>query len=94
MVIMEERHKKIVQSILKKYPYDFYVFGSRATGYAKKFSDLDLCVMQELPAGILSQIQEDFQESDLPFTVDVLIWDKCSKEFQELIKNDLVKVEI
>lgn len=93
MVVMEERHKQIVREILQKYPYDFYAFGSRVKGNAKKLSDLDLCLMQEPSRGVLLQIQEDFQESNLPFIVDVIVWSKCSKEFQDCIKDDLIKIE-
>ncbi len=52
------------------------VFGSRATGCAKPHSDLDLAVMGEEPITALAhaELVADFEESDLPFRVDVLAW--------------------
>ncbi len=44
------------------------------------------------PLNILSHIREGFEESNLPFTVDIVDWNACDKNFQELIKKDLVKL--
>lgn len=72
MFRLEPRHQKIVQQILSKYPYRFYAYGSRAKGTARKFSDLDVCFYEEIPWNILSHIEEDFEESDLPFKVELV----------------------
>ncbi len=93
MIHMEERHWKIVQDILKKYPYTFYAYGSRVKGNPKRFSDLDLCFMDYIPGNIQGYIDEDFEESDLPFKVDVIDWNLMSPEFQNLIKKDLLLVQ-
>ena len=50
---ISDKHLKIVKDILQKYPYDFYVFGSRAKQVAKKFSDLDLCYFDNIDSKIL-----------------------------------------
>lgn len=44
-------HLEIVKAILRKHVPDreVYYFGSRATGTAKKFSDLDLAVIGTTP---------------------------------------------
>lgn len=92
MLIMESRHLEIVNSILKKYPYKIAVFGSRVKGNPKKFSDLDLCVMEPISDLVLGYMQEDFEDSDLPFTVDIVRWDKCSESFKKNIKNSLLMI--
>lgn len=92
MIQLTERHFKIVQSILAKYPYHFYAFGSRASHMAKKFSDLDLCIKERVPDAVLAHIEEDFDESDLPFKIEVVLWDRCSPEFQALIGQGLVAI--
>ena len=89
---IEDRHLKIVQEILRKYPYKFYVFGSRARGGAKKFSDLDICFFDDIPLTELLRIEEAFEESDLPYKVDLISWNSMSDEFKEIIKNDLVQL--
>ena len=93
MIHMEERHWKIVQEILKKYPYTFYAFGSRVKGGEKRFSDLDLCFMDPIPWNIRGHIDEDFEESDLPFKVDIVDWNLTTPEFKKLIKKDLVLIQ-
>ena len=87
---METRHWEIVHSILSKYPYKFYAYGSRVKGEAEKHSDLDLCFYEEIPWNVLSHIREDFEESNLPFKVDLVYWEWMSPEFQGLIKSDLI----
>jgi predicted nucleotidyltransferase len=72
MLQLEERHQKIVQQILSKYPYKFYAYGSRAKGSARKLSDLDLCYQENIPDAIAFQIEEEFKESDLPFEVELV----------------------
>ena len=72
MLQLETRHQKIVQQILAKYPYRFYVYGSRAKGTARKYSDLDLCYQEDIPDAIAFQIEEEFKESDLPFMVELV----------------------
>ncbi|HEV2614209.1 MAG TPA: nucleotidyltransferase domain-containing protein [Gammaproteobacteria bacterium] len=89
MIQLEREHYTIVGEILAKYPYQFYVYGSRSKGAAKPLSDLDLCCKENIPLNILAHINEDFENSRLPFKVEVVIWDKLTKDFQELITKDL-----
>lgn len=84
-----ERHLKELKSILSKYPYTFYAFGSRVTGEAKKFSDLDICYKEKIPDRIVVEIEEDLEESDLPFKVELIDWNLCALEFRQAIENDL-----
>ena len=72
MIQLENKHREIIQQILTKYPYRFFAYGSRVKGKAEKYSDLDLCYQEEIPLNILSHISEDFEESDLPFKVDLV----------------------
>ncbi len=90
MIFLEDKHKKIIKEILSKYPYKFYVFGSRVKENHKKLSDLDLCYLDPIPSSVINLIENDFEESDLPFKVDIINWKNCSKEFQEEINKDLI----
>ncbi len=89
MIHIEDRHLNIVKNILEKYPYTFYVYGSRSKGTNKRFSDLDLCVMEDISIDLAGKILAEFEESDLPFKVDLLRWQKTSDSFKNLIKPDL-----
>lgn len=86
---LETRHKQIIEDILSKYQYQFFIFGSRIRGDARKFSDLDLCYKQTIPAHIISDIKESFEESNLPFTIDILDWNQLDKSFQKQIAKDI-----
>lgn len=72
-----------------------YVFGSRATGRAKKFSDLDLCIQSDRPLGldVMSALAEDFSESDLPWKVDIVDWATIKPEFRKIIDQDKIVLE-
>ena len=52
------------------------VMGSRVSGRAKSFSDLDLVVMGDGPLDLrtLGQLRDAFDESNLPFAVDIVEW--------------------
>lgn len=69
-----------------------WAFGSRATGKAKKFSDLDLCIKSDQPLGlgVMSAIAEDFAESNLPWKVDLVDWHSISDAFKAIIDRDKV----
>lgn len=71
---------------------DVRAFGSRVTGTAKPFSDLDLAVMGEepLPLETRAQLEEAFSASDLPWKVDVLDWESIDNVFQRIISSACV----
>ena len=73
MIQLSKERLDVVQKILAPYPHRFFVFGSRAKNKAKTLSDLDLCIKSEqpVPLRILAEIETQFEESDLPFKVDV-----------------------
>lgn len=65
-----------------------HVFGSRARGQAKPYSDLDLAIMGDvpLPAATLGALRDAFADSSLPWRVDVVDWADTSAEFQGHIR--------
>jgi len=71
------------------------VFGSRAKGTARKFSDLDLALDfhgKELSPSIMSDLVHDFEHSFLPFKVDVVDLNGISDSFKKNIEKDLVEL--
>lgn len=92
MIHIEPKHLEIIKNILEKYPYTFYVFGSRARGDQKKLSDLDLATYDEISSHDRIKIEELFEESDLPYKVDLVNLNKISRAFFDAIKDDLVKI--
>lgn len=92
-IYIEQRHWTIVKNILSKYPYTFYAFGSRVKGTQRRFSDLDIYSPDFLSLDIQGQIEEDFEKSDLPFTVDVVSRHRMTSEFQAIIQEKLVLIQ-
>ena len=84
----------IIESILKKHlPHvEIWAFGSRAKWTAKPYSDLDLVLINEKPLGFkkIGALKKDFEDSKLPFTVDLLEWVSLTESFQKMIQADHV----
>ncbi|MHB1461581.1 MAG: nucleotidyltransferase family protein [Armatimonadota bacterium] len=89
-------HLQIVRDILNRHvpQHHVMVFGSRAKGTARRYSDLDLALMAEsrLPFSVQCALEEEFEESDLPYRVDVIDFAGCSESFQRIITRDAVEL--
>ncbi len=71
-----------------------WVFGSRATATARRYSDLDIALEAEKPLGldVLSEIAEALSELDLPFKVDVIDLRSIDPAFRTLIEPDMIEL--
>jgi predicted nucleotidyltransferase len=91
MIDLQPHHFEIVKTILAKHmpSAEIRAFGSRVTGSARSYSDLDLVIVG--PAKInrksLYRLEEAFEASDLPFRVDVLDWHRISESFHKVIEQ-------
>jgi predicted nucleotidyltransferase len=67
-----------------------FVFGSRARGDYKKYSDLDLAILSKEPiqSETLLQIQEHFSESSIPFKIDLVDLNKIDPDFKLAIEKE------
>jgi predicted nucleotidyltransferase len=83
---ISDKHLAIIKNILRKYNYSFYLFGSRITDKAKQFSDVDLFYTDDIPIKHLLQLEEEFENSDLPYKVDLVDYNKCDHEFQAIMR--------
>lgn len=94
---LDDDHRKIAQDILSAHlPPGFAVrvFGSRAKGAPKRYSDLDLSLTGQRPLTLaeLADLIDAFSESDLPFKVDIVEWRSASLGLQAIIDRDGVVV--
>lgn len=91
MIDLSPNHLEQVRNILRQHvpACEVRVFGSRLSRTAKQYSDLDLAVVGSgrLSNDMLRHLKEAFEESDLPFRVDVLDWHDTSPEFQKVIEK-------
>jgi type I restriction enzyme S subunit len=88
---------QIVRALLERHlpGSEVWAFGSRATGRAKPYSDLDLAILgsQPLPLSTLAELTDDFSESDLRFKVDIVDWATTSPRFRKIIEAERVVVQ-
>ena len=97
MLDLRPEYVEMVNSILADYFPDCEVraYGSRVTGKARKYSDLDISIVGDgkLDRRKLMDLRYAFDESDLPIRVDVHDWHSTSPEFRKIIENDYVVIQ-
>ena len=68
-----------------------WVYGSRVKWTARPESDLDLVVFaRPEQSGRVSDLREAFEESNLPFRVDLFVWDDVPEQFRKQIEVEHV----
>lgn len=77
--------KDILEKFLDPEDYEFFIFGSRADGHTDSFSDYDIGISgrKVIPFKKISLIKEAFEESDLPFKVDIVDFSQVSQKFRD-----------
>ena len=85
-----------VQRILQEHVPELAVraFGSRVSWTARETSDLDLALMTTEPLDLLrvAEMREAFDESALPFRVDLVDWASTSENFRKMIEREYVTI--
>ncbi len=91
MINISEKELEIVKKILNKHfeKEEILIFGSRITEKIKPYSDLDITIKGESPIILrtLDRAKEDFEESELNFTVDLLDYWRIPESFRKIIDN-------
>lgn len=94
---LKQRELEEVRRLLKLHVPTFAVwaFGSRITGQARKYSDLDLVIITETPLNLAKRadLTVGFSESDLGFKVDIVDWSLISPEFRAIIEKNKVVIQ-
>ena len=86
--------REIIAEHLNLREYQVFIFGSRASPQTWKFSDIDIGIegKHKLPARLLAVLDEAFEESDLPYTVDVVDFSSVSDTFKRIAKKNVINV--
>lgn len=72
-----------------------WAFGSRVKGTARKNSDLDLVAFTEpSQSPLVGQAREAFEESSLPFRVDLHIWSDLPESYQSNIRERYESIQL
>jgi very-short-patch-repair endonuclease/restriction endonuclease S subunit/predicted nucleotidyltransferase len=88
--------RKTVLDLLSRHLPDaeVWVYGSRANWTSKPHSDLDMVVFTTPDESRrVADLKEDFEESDLPFRVDLFVWDEIPDSFKANIRKQHVVLQ-
>ena len=82
--------KKIQQIIfdhLFNYEYEVFLFGSRASGESHhKYANFDIGIKSnnEIPFNIYSKIITQFEDSNIPYIIDLVDFNAVSDDFRQV----------
>ena len=86
---------QVLHNNIPKKDAKFYIFGSRAKGTYKEYSDIDIAVKlqnEKLSADILGKILIEFSDSTLPYEVDLIDLNAIDETFKTLIDSSLIEL--
>ena len=92
-------HRKIICDILNEHlpsSVNVWVFGSRADWTTKNSSDLDLALEGEskMDYKIIRALEDAFEDSDLPYTVDIIDMNTINSKFKQIVSKQMIPLSI
>ena len=92
-----EHRAQVLDIIRRRLPAArVWVYGSRAKGRARRYSDLDLMLDaggQPIPLNIMGDLDEDFDESNLPIIVDLHDMALTEARFLDRVRKDFLLLD-
>jgi len=95
MIDLNEKYISFIKKTFDEHltEYKLYLFGSRAKGNAKKYSDIDLAIdSKNFNSEIKSKLENFFSNSTIPYEIDIIDLNNINDQFKQLIKNDLIEI--
>ena len=85
--------QSIVQEVTGTLDVTVYLFGSWARREAASYSDIDIAVdwPHPLPQGFLSQLRERFEESTIPYRVEVVDLRRTDPAFRQRVIREGIR---
>jgi predicted nucleotidyltransferase len=94
--VLSDEHRQAILDILhKEVPTaEVYLFGSRASGTARRASDADIALRSDAPISptSMARLISMFSESNLPFFVDIVDLRATSDEFRQEIERNAIRL--
>jgi predicted nucleotidyltransferase len=85
---------EMVISPLKSHGVTVWIFGSRARGDHKPFSDVDIVYETQqnspLPQGFMSNLRDSLEESRLPYKVDIVDFREMADSYRFGVLSDRI----
>ncbi len=87
--MLEDKWKLLIKQTVQKYlgnDVRVFLFGSRATGTNRKWSDADAGILanQEIAGDKMIEIESEISESDIPYLVEVVDFQSVAPEFAKI----------
>ncbi len=87
--MLEDKWKVLIKKTVQKYlgaDVRVFMFGSRATGKNRRWSDVDIGISgnQKIAGSKLVEIESDLSESDIPYLVEIVNFQSVSTEFAKV----------
>lgn len=90
MINISRKDADIIRKILRTHVPEcaVWAFGSRVTGNAEPYSDLDLAIIgnTKIERHVMVRLKEAFENSTLNYRVDIIDWQTTSDSFRNIIK--------
>lgn len=90
--MIKDRYLQLIKDKVKEFSRDknlkFFIFGSSLN--KEHFGDVDLGVLGDIEQSELFQLKEEFQESTLPYSVDIINFNKVSEKFKNNIFDNKI----
>ncbi|MCL4434930.1 MAG: nucleotidyltransferase domain-containing protein [Actinobacteria bacterium] len=97
---LEERYLEELVRIVGQYVdtdvWQPVIFGSRASGRAQRFSDIDLGFIgsKELPGNVQAKLWAALDDSDIPYVVDIVDMSASSQDFLAVAREHMEYLRI
>lgn len=87
--MLDDKWKLLIKQTVQKYlgnDVQVFLFGSRATGTNRKWSDVDVGIItkEKITGDKKVEIESDLSESDIPYLVDVVDFESVNPDFAKV----------
>jgi len=94
---MDIKWIKLIKSTLEhQLPtgYKAFIFGSRAQGTSRQYSDIDLGILgkTKLPTSKIAHIKNDLEDSNLPYRVDLIDFTTVTNKFKNSAMRKVINL--
>ena len=82
--------RKLILNRLKGQKFQLFLFGSQVEDRSGRASDIDIAILPitVFPCGLLSQIREELEESNIPYPVDLVDLSRSNPEFVQRVREE------
>lgn len=95
--LTDSQRSLVLEILSQQKTLNAYIFGSRAGTNFKPHSDIDIAIEMingdKVSLDLLSKLTFAFEESDLPFKVDLVDLNSISQNFRDRIVSSFVKIK-